>query len=263
MAEGTTQPAAVPEQPIAENEQVKALLALLKENNSAGYEDFAKLIESVTAMESRLSMAVGELEAMREDLQKMQDHSLKASLQKTSKALEANIASMQQKLSELKGRIIDGCKNILADFKERGTIALSGITRFLHLKPALEAIWQRAETHQQASNRAMAKIDAFVSEYHEAGKHLKNMRLALMGKELAQEAKTSGEIARYVKAPYRASRACMGTVKKSAERAMDALEKLEQTAERRPSVLKAMREQAAKTEPAKKQQAPSRDKESR
>ena len=77
MAEGTTQPAAVPEQPIAENEQVKALLALLKENNSAGYEDFAKLIESVTAMESRLSMAVGELEAMREDLQPLSKRLLK------------------------------------------------------------------------------------------------------------------------------------------------------------------------------------------
>lgn len=263
MAEGTTQPAAVPEQPIAENEQVKALLAILKENNSAGYEDFAKLIESITAMEKRISMAVGELEAMREDLQMMQDHSLKASLQKTSKALEANIASMQQKLSELKGRIIDGCKHILADFKERGTAALNGITRFLHLKPALEAIRQGAENHQQTSSRAMAKIDAFVSGYHEAGKHLKNMRLALMGKESVQEAKTGGEIARYVKAPYRASRACMGAVKKSAERAMDAMEKLEQAAERRPSVLKAMREQAAKTEPAKKQPTPSRDKESR
>lgn len=263
MTEGTTQPAAVPEQPIAENEQVKALLAILKENNSAGYEDFAKLIESVTAMENRLSMAVGELEAMREDLQKMQDHSLKASLQKTCKTLEGNIASMQEKLSELKRQIIDRCKHILADFKEQGTVALSGITRFLHLKPTLDAIRQGAENHQQASNRAMAKIDAFVSEYHEAGKHLKNMRLALMGKEPVQEAKTGGEIARYVKAPYRASRACMGTVKKSAERAMDALEKLEQAAERRPSVLKAMREQAAKTEPAKKQPAPSHDKESR
>lgn len=263
MAEEMTQPVVVTEQPIAENEQVKALLALLKENNSAGYEDFTKLIESVTAMESRLSMAVGELEAMREDLQKMQDHSLKASLQKTSKALEANIASMQQKLSELKGKIVEGCKNILADFKERGTVALNGITQFLHLKPALEAIRQGAEKHQQASNRAMAKIDAFVSEYHEAGKHLKNMRLALMGKEPVQEAKTGGELARYVKAPYRASRACMGTVKKSAERAMDALEKLERAAEHRPSVLKAMREQAARTEPAKKQPAPSHDKDSR
>ena len=263
MAGEITQPVDGMEQPIAENEQVKALLALLKEHNAAGYEDFAKLIESVTTMESRLSVALGELEAMREDLLKMQDHSLKASLQKTCKALEANVTSMQQKLSELKGRIVEGCKHILADFKERGVAALNGITRFLHLKPALETICQGAENHQQASNRAMAKIDAFVSEYHEAGKHLKNMRWALMGKEAVQEAKTGGEIARYVKAPYRASRACMGTVKKSAEKALDMLERLEQSAERRPSVLKAMREQAAKVEPAKKQPAPSRDKDSR
>ena len=99
--------------PIAENEQVKALLALLKENDSPAYADFAKLIESVTGMENRLSIAVGELEAMREDLQKMQDRSLKASLQKTCKTLEGNIASMQQKLSELKGKIVEGCRHIL------------------------------------------------------------------------------------------------------------------------------------------------------
>ena len=165
--------------PIAENEQVKALLAFLKENDSPAYVDFAKLIESVTGMENRLSIAVGELEAMREDLQKMQDRSLKASLQKTCKTLEGNIASMQQKLSELKGKIVEGCRHILEDFKERGTIALNGLANFLHLKPALEAVRQGAENHQQASNRAMERIDAFVSEYHEAGKHLKNMCLAL------------------------------------------------------------------------------------
>ena len=109
----------------------------------------------------------------------------------------------------------------------------------------------------------MERIDAFASEYHEAGKHLKNMRLALMGKEPVQQAKTSGEIARYIKAPYRASRACMGAMKKNAEKAMAALEKLEQAAERRPSVLEAMREQAAKLDPAKNQPAPSHDKGSR
>ena len=263
MAEKRAQDDSGMETPIAENEQVKALLALLKENDSPAYADFAKLIESVTVMEDRLSIAVSELSAMREDLQKMQDRSLKASLQKTCKTLEGNIVSMQQKLSELKGKIVEGCRHILADFKERGSVALNGISHFLHRKPALEAIRQGSENHQQASNRAMEKIDAFVSEYHEAGKHLKNMRLALMGKEPVQQAKTGGEIAHYVKAPYRASRACMETVKKSAERAMDALEKLEQAAEHRPSVLKAMREQATKTEPAKKQPAPSHDKESR
>lgn len=43
-------------QPIAENEQVKELLALLKDNNTPGYEEFAKLIEHVTGMEQRLFM---------------------------------------------------------------------------------------------------------------------------------------------------------------------------------------------------------------
>ena len=58
-------------------------------------------------------------------------------------------------------------------------------------------------------------------------------------------------------------RALISSISRSAERALNTLARLEQTAERRPSVLKAMREQAAKTEPAKKQPAPSRDKESR
>lgn len=263
MAEERTRADAGMETPIAENEQVRALLVLLKENDSPVYADFAKLIESVTGMEKRLSIAVGELDAMREDLQKMQDRSLKVSLQKTCKTLEGNLASMQQRLSELKGKIIESCRHILADVKDRGTVALNGMTHFLHMKPALEAICQGAENHQQACNRAMEKIDAFASEYHEAGKHLKNMRLALLGKEPVQQAKTGGEIARYVKAPYRASHACMGAMKKNAEKAAAALEKLEQAAVRRPSVLEAMREQAAKLEPAKNQTAPSHDKDSR
>ena len=41
-------------QPIAENEQVKELLVLLKDNNTPGYEEFAKLIEHVTGVEQRL-----------------------------------------------------------------------------------------------------------------------------------------------------------------------------------------------------------------
>lgn len=78
-----------------------------------------------------------------------------------------------------------------------------------------------------------------------------------------QQAKTSGEIARYVKAPYRASRACMGAMKKNAEKAIAVLEGLEQAAERRPSVLAAMREQAAKAAPIKNQPEPSHDRGSR
>lgn len=64
-------------QPIAENEQVKELLALLKDNNTPGYEEFSKLIEHVTGMEQRLLEATEELKAVRQEMQGLQNHSLK------------------------------------------------------------------------------------------------------------------------------------------------------------------------------------------
>ena len=156
-------------QPIAENEQVKELLALLKDNNTPGYEEFSKLIEHVTGMEQRLLEATEELKAVRQEMQGLQNHSLKDALQKSYTAMEANISVMRHRLSELKGQIINGCRNILADFRERGTVALNGITQFLHVRPVLESIQSAAEKSMQASNRAVARIDAFSTEYHEMG----------------------------------------------------------------------------------------------
>jgi len=170
-------------QPIAENEQVKELLALLKDNNTPGYEEFAKLIEHVTGMEQRLSEATKELKAVRQEMQGLQNHSLKDALQKSCKAMETNISVMRHRLSELKGQMINGCRNILADFRERGTVALNGITQFLHVRPVLESIQSAAEKSMQASNRAVARIDAFSTEYHEMGRHLKNMGRAIQGKQ--------------------------------------------------------------------------------
>ena len=250
-------------QPIAENEQVKELLALLKDNNTPGYEEFAKLIEHVTGMEQRLSEATKELKAVRQEMQGLQNHSLKDALQKSCKAMETNISVMRHRLSELKGQMINGCRNILADFRERGTVALNGITQFLHVRPVLESIQSAAEKSMQASNRAVARIDAFSTEYHEMGRHLKNMGRAIQGKPAETNAKENGKVARVFKGAFKVEGALISSINRNAEWALNTLARLEQTAERHPSVLEAMREQAAKTEPAKKQPAPSHDKESR
>lgn len=80
-------------QPIAENEQVKELLALLKDNNTPGYEEFSKLIEHVTGMEQRLLEATEELKAVRQEMQGLQNHSLKDALQKS---YTASLEAMRQ-----------------------------------------------------------------------------------------------------------------------------------------------------------------------
>lgn len=95
------------------------------------------------------------------------------------------------------------------------------------------------------------------------GRHLKNMGRAIQGKPAETDAKENGKVARVFKGAFKVEGALISSINRNAEWALNTLARLEQTAERRPSVLEAMREQAAKTEPAKKQPAPSHDKESR
>lgn len=87
---------------LVENEYVKELLAVLKENPSPSGKDFAEMIAHVGELENRLAEAVEELKTMRQELQQVQNRSLKAVLQKSCKSLENNISNMRQKLAELK-----------------------------------------------------------------------------------------------------------------------------------------------------------------
>ena len=101
---------------LAENEYVKELLAVLKENPSPSGRDFAEMVAHVGELENRLAEAVEELRTMRQELLQVQNRSLKAVLQRSCKALEQNISNMSRKLSELKKLIIGGCKEALAAF---------------------------------------------------------------------------------------------------------------------------------------------------
>ncbi len=55
----------------------------------------------------------------------------------------------------------------------------------------------------QASNRAVARIDAFSTEYHEMGRHFKNMGRTLQGKPAETDAKENGKIARVFKGAFK------------------------------------------------------------
>ena len=98
---------------LAENEYVKELLAVLKENPSPSGKDFAEMVAHVGELENRLAEAVEELRTMRQELLQVQNRSLKAVLQRSCKALEQNISNMSRKLSELKKLIMEGVKKPL------------------------------------------------------------------------------------------------------------------------------------------------------
>lgn len=226
--------------PLMEHPQVKELLSVMEQHHTDAMKDLLDVIGYVGEVEKQLDTAVKELAAMREQLADMKQGPVKRTMQGAVRAMEGNVVTLRDRLEELKEKVIDGCKNLLAAFKEKGIQALSNAARFFKLRPALESMREGLNESIKADDRAIAKIGAVSTEYHEAGRHIKNAGRALMGKEAVAEAKAPGKLAKAASAPFRAERASLLSARKSVDNALERLNNLERSAERKPSILKTM-----------------------
>ena len=89
-------------EPILENEHVKELLAILRENNSSSTKDFLSVLNQVGAMEKQLDAAVKELAAMRQELKTAQEqnHPVKTALQKAVLVTQGQVLDFRERLAE-------------------------------------------------------------------------------------------------------------------------------------------------------------------
>lgn len=189
---------------------------------------------------------------MRQELKTAQEqnHPVKNALQKAVIAMQGQVLDLRDKLAELKLQVIDGCKNAVAAFKEQGVTALDNVARFFKIRPLLETMRGELDKSIQFDDKAIAKIEAISAEYHQAGRHLKNIGRAMLGKESIQEAKTTGRLAKTILAPYRAERSCLSSMKKSVETAIGSFARLEDRA--KPSIKKSIEKHSEQSAQDKK-----------
>ena len=194
--------------PVMDNRHIKELLAIMKNNHVPSRKDLLDVLGQVSAMEKQLAAAVGELQAMRLELAEAEkrNHPIKNTLQKAVIAMQSQVLEMRDKLAALKQNVIDGCKNAVEAFKEKGISALDNIAHFFKIKPMLESIRGGLDKNIQLDNKLIANIEAVSMEYHQAGRHLKNMGRAVVGKEAITDAKPPGMVAKAVSVPFRAGR---------------------------------------------------------
>jgi len=230
-------------EPILENEHVKELLAILRENNAPSTQDFLAVLNQVVAMEKQLDAAVKELVAMRRELKTAQEqnHPVKTVLQKAVIFMQGQVLDLRDKLSELKKTVIESCKSAVTEFKEKGIAALDNAARFFKVRPILEAMRDMLTENIQYDDKAIAKIEAISTEYHQAGRHLKNMGRTMLGRGASQEVKQPGKLAALISAPFRAERSHFSSIKGHVEKSLNMLARLEErAAEKKPSIREAL-----------------------
>jgi len=215
-----------------ENEHVKELLAILKDN-SRDASGLTALLGYVTACENQLNKAVGELTSMRQELSEMreeQDHPVRTALEKAARSLEATIDQARKLLGEIKEKIVEGCKSAVASFKEKGIAALNGLAKFFRIKPMFENLRNNLQSDIKRDQSIVAKIEAMGTKYHTAGMHLRNVGRTLRGKEALTAIKPNGKLAKLLQSPFRVEMKSLTNTLRSVNNAIAALDRLDKAA---------------------------------
>jgi hypothetical protein len=203
--------------PLMENQYVQALFTILHDNGK-DTKGLSALIGHVGEMESFVTRAEQQIAAMKSQLAEMkevQNHPIKTALTNAIKALETKVAEVKERIGELKTAIIDGCRSAVDAFKEKGAAALNNIAKFFRIKGVLKAVEKGADSDIATCDRAVANINKFAENYHEAGRGIKNMGLIIVGREPVDQKKENGRLAAAMALPYKAEKAAMNGIKKA------------------------------------------------
>ena len=154
------------------NPDIQELIEILRKNNLKQQNgELTSLINCVSSMENQLKTALGELDAVQKQLAELKDkqNPLRTACIKTINNLRIAINNIQKKLTEIKNAIVEGAKNAVAAFKEKGLSALNSIMKFFKVKDGLAAIGENADKAIKSANNSISKIDKISSEIHAAG----------------------------------------------------------------------------------------------
>lgn len=223
--------------PLIDNGDVKKLLSLLSKVEGDRAKEFSQLIAYVDAMGRQFDRVSAEL----------------------VQVLEKGVHAARERLAAVKEQIAEGAARAVEEVKHAGLAGLNKAVSFLGVKKTLNLL--RGDLHNTVTDAkaTIAKVEAVGEELRSVGGHLKQAGRATVGKERQEvDASKEGRFQAGLLAPLRSFRDIVEHMEQSAGKAVGQLEKLEQAAARKPSVLDNLKkaEKPEKAAPAPKRAEP-------
>lgn len=254
--------------PIGEQEHLKEFFKLLNENGQRQEAaELTALVTQLSNMEQQYSAVLSELQAVRGQLDRIQDKGIKSALLKGISAIQGKVTQAKEQLNHIKADFSQSVKEALSTVKQQGISALHKAVDFMGIKTALADMRENLQSSISQTQKSIDRINAIGSELHALNEHSRNLGRALTGreaKELTARNEDKGVLAAVAK-PLKKSKSMLENMEKGVTRAIQSVDRLEQAAakgrEQKPSIregLKAAKgqERPKRTpQPQKKQEA--------
>ena len=254
--------------PIGEQEHLKEFFKLLNENGQRQEAaEFTALVTQLSNMQQQYSAVLSELQAVRGQLDRIQDKGIKSALLKGISAIQGKVTQAKEQLTHIKADFSQSVKEALSTVKQQGISALHKAVDFMGIKTALADMRENLQSSISQTQKSIDRINARGSELHALNEHSRNLGRALTGreaKELTARNEDKGVLAAVAK-PLKKSKSMLENMEKGVTRAIQSVDRLEQSAakgrEQKPSIREGLK--AAKGQerpkrtpsPQKKQEA--------
>ena len=241
---------------LQENEAVKELIKLLMENRPEMGKEYSTMLRQMDGMEKQLDAALEELQEVKAQLAEMQESPEKQTISRVAGLVEGKLHAVQERLTGIKDRIIEGAKEAVAGFKHMGITALDKAVSGLGIKRALEAVQAELDSSISHMNKSIEKIESIGNELRSVGGHVKNIARAVAGKERqAVDGGREGRFQAAVLAPMRMEKTMLYRLRNKVLAAIGGVERLEQAAGRGKETEKAKGQEAGASKRSAEKQA--------
>lgn len=239
--------------PIGEQERLKEFFKLLSENGqNREVAEFSSLVSQLNQMEKQYDTVLSELQAVRGQLDGLQNKGIKAVAVKGISAIQHKVIQAKDLLTHIRTDLYQSVKQALATAKQHGISTLHKAIDFMGIKTALTDMRESLQISISQTQKSIDRINAVGNELHALNEHSLNLKRVLTGKEakeLTARNEDKGILATIAK-PLKHSKVMLESMEKGVAHALQRVDCLEQTAaknrEQKPSIregLKATKKQ--------------------
>lgn len=247
--------------PIGEQEHLKEFFRLLNENgHRRDTVELSDLVSQLSQLEQQYAAVFAELQTVRGQLDRIQDKGIKNTVSKGVTAIQKMAIQGREQVNHIKADLSQKISDTLAAVKQHGISALNKATDFMGIKAALNDLKSSLQSSIDRTQKSIDRINAIGSELHALNEHTKNLGRALTGKEtkeLTKRNEDKGVLAAIAK-PLKHSKALFEGMEKSVSRALESVDRLEQSTAkgREKSSIRQELKAAKRQENAPKRKAP-------
>ena len=224
---------------LREQPDIKELFVVLQDHGlEKERQEVTALVDYLENMGNQFSQMLGELQAVRGELEKMQDKGIRATVSRVVESAESRAQEIWGQISMIGRNLVRSAQNAVAAFKEKGVDALRKAVSAMNIPTVLSAMKDILHSGAESMNRKAEKTAMLAEQLYKARGYRKNIGRILMGrqtKEPTEWAADKGILAKIQRVFLSCGRIFAGMEQK-ADKALQCVEEFCQGAEKKPSV---------------------------